>query len=165
MEDEEHAHCDAHFQDELDSLKASVASLTNLLEQTLRNTSGEGPSTRPVVATQTQVMKHHEEAIRERVHDSQQNLAFIQSAVPTPTATPTVIEASKGIDQDKMETLEARIRAIERVNLYDPIQAAEMCLVMNVVIPKKFHVPEFIKYTRTQCPITLKQSLQIFHMT
>jgi len=29
-----------------------------------------------------------------------------------------------------------------------------MCLVPNVVIPKKFRVPKFIKYTGTQSPIT-----------
>jgi hypothetical protein len=29
-----------------------------------------------------------------------------------------------------------------------------MCLVPNVVIPKKFRVLEFIKYTGTQCPVT-----------
>jgi len=28
-----------------------------------------------------------------------------------------------------------------------------MCLVPNVVVLKKFRVPEFIKYTRTQCPM------------
>jgi len=53
-----------------------------------------------------------------------------------------------------MAMLEALIRAIEGVDLYDPIRAAEMCLVPNVVVPKKFRVPEFIKYTGTQCPIT-----------
>jgi hypothetical protein len=37
------AHRDAHFQEELEPLKTSVARLTNLIEQTLRNTSGEGP--------------------------------------------------------------------------------------------------------------------------
>jgi hypothetical protein len=29
-----------------------------------------------------------------------------------------------------------------------------MCLVPNVVIPKKFRVPKFVKYTWTQCPVT-----------
>jgi hypothetical protein len=58
------------------------------------------------------------------------------------------------IDQDKMEALEAKIRIIEEVDLYDPVQAAEMCLVSNVVVPKKFHVPELIKYSGTQCPMT-----------
>jgi hypothetical protein len=48
MEDEEHAQRDAYFQEELESLKTSVARLTSLLEQTLRNTFGEGPSNRPV---------------------------------------------------------------------------------------------------------------------
>jgi len=44
MEDEERARCDAYFQEELESLNTSVACLTSLLEQTLRNASGEGPS-------------------------------------------------------------------------------------------------------------------------
>jgi hypothetical protein len=46
------------------------------------------------------------------------------------------------------------MRAIEGNNLYDPVKAAEMCLVPNVVIPKKSRVPQFVKYTGTQCPIT-----------
>jgi hypothetical protein len=53
MEDEERAHCDAHFQEELESLKTCVARLTSLLEQTLRNASSEGPSNRPVTFNQT----------------------------------------------------------------------------------------------------------------
>jgi hypothetical protein len=52
-----------------------------------------------------------------------------------------------------MVALEARIRAIERVDLYK-VRAAEMYLVSNMVVPKKFRVPEFIKYIGTQCPIT-----------
>jgi len=58
-------------------------------------------------------------------------------------------KSSNGINQDKMAALEARIRAIEGVDLYDPVQVAEMCLVPNVVLSKKFRVPEFIKYTWT----------------
>jgi hypothetical protein len=40
MEDEECTYHDAHFQEELGSLKVMV----RMLEQTLRNTSGESPS-------------------------------------------------------------------------------------------------------------------------
>ena len=152
MEDEKRGRRDAHFQEELDSLKASLASLTSLLEQALRNASGEGPSTRLAVA-QTETMNHHEEVTGERVQGPEQNPAFVQAAVPTPAATPTVIPTSEGIDQDKKTMLEARIRVIEGLNLYDPIQAAEMCLVPNVVIPKIFRVQDFIKYTGTQCLI------------
>jgi hypothetical protein len=63
-------------------------------------------------------------------------------------------KSSNDIDQDKMAALEARIRVIEGVDLYDLVRATEMCLVPNVVVPKKFCVPEFIKYTGTQCPMT-----------
>ena len=49
MEGEERAHRDAHFQEELGSLKASVARLTSLLEQRLRNTSSEGFSNQPAI--------------------------------------------------------------------------------------------------------------------
>ena len=57
-------------------------------------------------------------------------------------------------DLNKFIALEQRMRAFEEIHPYDPIKAAEMCLVPDVVIPKKFRVPEFVKYTGTQCPIT-----------
>jgi len=158
MEDEERAYREAHFQEELDSLKDSVPRLTSLLEQALRNTSGEGPSTRPATFPANQP----EEIIGEHAQEPRHNPAFVQSTTPAPT--PAVADAftneshktkpSDDIDQDKMVALEARIRAIEGVDLYDPLRAAEICLVPNVVVPKKFQVPEFIKYTGTQCPIT-----------
>ena len=65
MEDEERAHRDAHFQEELESLKASMARLTSLLKQTLRNSSGEGPSNRPIIFIQTPTTTQSEEIIRE----------------------------------------------------------------------------------------------------
>jgi hypothetical protein len=55
---------------------------------------------------------------------------------------------------DKWATLEQRLRAFEGTNLHDHIKAVEICLVPNVVIPKKFRVPEFVKYRGTQCPVT-----------
>jgi len=55
---------------------------------------------------------------------------------------------------DKWAALEQRLRAFEGTSLHDHIKATEMCLVPNVVIPKKFRVPEFVKYTGTQCLIT-----------
>jgi hypothetical protein len=65
MEGEERAHRDAHFQEELESLKASVARLTGLLEQTLRNTSGEGPSNRPAILVQFPATAQPEETMSE----------------------------------------------------------------------------------------------------
>jgi hypothetical protein len=49
---------------------------------------------------------------------------------------------SNDIDHDKIVVLEARVMAIKSVKLYDLIQAAEMCLVLNIVVPKKFHLSE-----------------------
>ena len=156
MEDEERAYREAHLQEELDSLKDSVARLTSLLEQALRNTSGEGPSARPATLPANQP----EEIIGEHAQEPRHNPTFVQSTTPAPA--PAVIDAfaneshktKSSDDIDKMAALEARIRAIEGVDLYDPVRAVEMCLVPNVVVPKKFRVPEFIKYTGTQCPVT-----------
>jgi hypothetical protein len=158
MEDEERAYGEAHFQEELDSLKDSVARLTSLLEHALRNTSGEGPSTRPATLPANQP----EEIIEEHAQEPRHNPTFVQLTTPVPT--PVVADAfineshktkpSDDIDQDKMAALEARIRAIEGVDLYDHVRAVKMCLVPNMVVPKKIRVPEFIKYTRTQCPVT-----------
>jgi hypothetical protein len=166
MEDEERARRDAYFQEELESLKTSVAHLTSLFEQTLRNTSGEGPSNRQVTFNQAPTIVQPEERMSEHGQEPQQNLTFVQSVTPAPA--PTVIEASANeshkakssdsIDQDKFDALEARLKVIEGVDLYDPVRAAEMFLVPNVVIQKKFCVPEFIKYSGTQCPMTYLKS-------
>jgi hypothetical protein len=56
------------------------------------------------------------------------------------------------IDYEKIPRLEARVKAIEGADLYDLVQVTEICLVMNMIVPKNFHVPKFIKYTGTQCP-------------
>jgi len=72
MEDEERAYREAHFQEELDSLKVSVAPLTSLLEQALRNTSSEGPSTRPATFPANQP----EEIIGEQAQEPRHNPTF-----------------------------------------------------------------------------------------
>jgi hypothetical protein len=58
-------------------------------------------------------------------------------------------------DLKKLVALEQRMGAIERSSLYDLIKATKMCSVPNMVIPKKFRVLEFVKYTGTQCLVTL----------
>jgi len=93
----------------------------------------------------------------EHGQEPQQKPTFVQSA--TPALAPTVMKASAiesymakafdNIDQYKLEALEARLKVIEGADLYDPVRAAKMCLVPNVVVPKKFRVPEFIKYSGT----------------
>lgn len=52
MEEKERAHRDAYFQREMDFLKLNMAHITSLLEQTLKNISGEGPSNWPITFAQ-----------------------------------------------------------------------------------------------------------------
>jgi hypothetical protein len=139
-----------------------VAHLTSLLEQTLRNGSSKGPSNQPAIFVQPPTTAQLEETMSEHGQEPPYNPTFLHSTPPAPA--PAVInpfaneshktKSSNNIDQDKMTALEARIKAIEGADLYDPVRAAEMCLVPNVVVLKKFCVPEFIKYTGTQCPMT-----------
>ena len=79
MEDEERAHRDAHSQEKLESLKASVAYLiTSLLEQTLRNASSKGPSNRPTIFVQNQTATQPEEITWKNLVD-----AFIKQLMYT----------------------------------------------------------------------------------
>jgi hypothetical protein len=136
-----------------------VARLTSLLEQTLRNASSEGPCNR-YAFIQTPITTQLKERMSEHGQEPQHNPAFIQSAAPTQTLTFMDSFANESHktksfnDIDKMTVLKAKIRVIEEVDLYDPVRAAGMCMVPNLVVPKKFCVPEFIKYTGMQCPMT-----------
>ena len=55
---------------------------------------------------------------------------------------------------DKLAILKQRLGTFEGTSLHDHIKVAEMCLVPNIIIPKSFRVPEFVKYTGTQYPVT-----------
>jgi hypothetical protein len=134
MENEERAQLEAQHQKEVDNLKEEVTRLTSLLEQALRDKSGKA------------------------THIAQPEPMLVNPFTPQNLGA-NEKESQKGKmvkedDLNKFIALEQRMRAFEGIRLYDPIKAVEMCLVPNVVIPKKFRVPEFVKYTRTQCPIT-----------
>lgn len=53
MKDEEHIHCDARFQEELDLLKINMVCIASLLKQTLKTIFGDDPSNQPVTFIQT----------------------------------------------------------------------------------------------------------------
>lgn len=58
------------------------------------------------------------------------------------------------INHDKWSAIEEKLRAVEKNDLFDPFWAAEICLVLNIVVPKDFRVSDFIKYTGIECPNT-----------
>ena len=58
------------------------------------------------------------------------------------------------MNHDKLSALEERLRAVEGNDWFDPMRATEVCLVPNIVVPKNFRIPNFIKHTGLECPNT-----------
>jgi len=58
-----------------------------------------------------------------------------------------IVEKKKKIDH-----IEESLRAIEGGGNYGFAEITKLCLVLDVVIPPKFKVPEFDKYKGTTCP-------------
>ncbi|KAJ6893823.1 hypothetical protein NC652_027792 [Populus alba x Populus x berolinensis] len=162
MENEERAQLEAQHQKEVANLKEEVTRLTSLLKQALRDKSGKATLIAQPESMLVNPFNPQNLGANGLSSDFQQAMHF-QPAYPTRmsfTIDSTEKESQKGkrVKEDgmkKLVALEQRLRALEGIRLYDPIKAAaEMCLVPNIVIPKKFRVPEFVKYTGTQCPIT-----------
>jgi len=161
MENEERAQLEAQHKKKMDNLKEEVTRLTSLLEQALRDKSKKA-----TLITQPEDMHvtHFDPQNLgvNRVSSEFQQAMHFQPAYPMRmpfTIDSTEKESQKGrmVKEEGLEkwtALEERLRAVEGNHLCDLVKAVNMCLVPNVVIPKKFRVPEFIKYTGTQCPIT-----------
>ncbi|KAJ9168548.1 hypothetical protein P3X46_020054 [Hevea brasiliensis] len=59
---------------------------------------------------------------------------------------------SKMRENEKLSALEERLRAIEGLNMYGSVDVASLRLVPDVVVPPKFKVPDFDKYTGNSDP-------------
>ena len=161
MENEERAQLEAQHQKEVDNLKKEVARLTSLLEQALRDKSEK--ATRIAQPEDMHVTHFDPQNLgANRVSSEFQQAMHFQPTYPSrisSTIDSTEKESQKGKmvkeeDLEKWTTIEKRIRVVKGNHLCDLVKAVNMCLVPNIIIPKKFRVPEFIKYTGTQCPIT-----------
>ena len=161
MENEERAHLESHYQTELKSVKNEVARLIDLLEQLLRaknreGTSAQQPEGAPVV--------HIPQASQNQGANLANEQYFMPITPIQPTHAPITMDlTTKGIldnrspslmDQDKLFALEERLRAIKGNDWFDLMRVAEVCLVLNIVVPKDFRILEFIKYTGLECPNT-----------
>ncbi|TYK28913.1 Gag-pro-like protein [Cucumis melo var. makuwa] len=76
--------------------------------------------------------------------------------VSNPISTPTT-ESGKKISEEqssrkRLEFLEERLCAIEGADMYGSIDATQLCLISDVVIPPKFKILDFEKYNGTTCP-------------
>lgn len=134
-----------------------MAHITNLLKQMLKEIFGEGSLNWLMTFVQTRAIIQPEKGMGGQGQEPWCDTTFVQLTIST-LALKTVhafineshkIKFFENIDHDKIAALEARVRVIKGVDLYDHVQAAEMCLVLYVVVPKKIHIPKFIKYNRT----------------
>ena len=56
------------------------------------------------------------------------------------------------VEREKFYHIEERLRVIEGGENYAFVDMARLCLVLDMVIPPKFKVPDFYKYKGTTCP-------------
>ena len=61
--------------------------------------------------------------------------------------------------QQRYSLLEERLKVLERDDIYGVIDATELSLVLDLVIPSKFKVPNFARYSGTSC---LKKHLTMY---
>jgi len=147
---------EAHYQNEIESIKGEVARLTDLLEQVLSSKNRKGIFAQPPVKTPS---IHVLGTSQNLGADSMVEQHFVSVApIPSSWATITVdLTADRPLgnrsidfmNYNKLSALEERLRAVEGNDWFDPMRAAEVCLV-----PKNFRIPEFIKYTGLECPNT-----------
>jgi len=158
MENEERSQPEAQYQRELKGVRNDVAHLTSMLEQMLRARDGEGTSTQPdeaPAAAQIPVAPINVGAnTPNKQHPNPTRPIQIPITMDLTNEDPHDVKLSNHEGYDKWTALEERLRAVEGNDLFDPVRAAEVCLVPNIVIPKKFRVPEFVKYTGMECPKT-----------
>jgi hypothetical protein len=165
MENEERAHLESHYQIELESIKNEVVRLTDPLEQLLRAKNGEGRSAQPPAEASA---THIPQASQNQGANSANEQHFVPIIPIQPTHAPIIMDltaegtpdnrSTSLMDHDKLFALEERLRAVEGNDWFDPMRAAEVCLVPNIVVPKDFRIPDFIKYTGLECPNTHLQS-------
>ncbi|KAJ9132215.1 hypothetical protein P3X46_034009 [Hevea brasiliensis] len=71
---------------------------------------------------------------------------------PTGGISHVVGGENKTRENEKLSALEERLRAIEGLNMYGSVDVASLRLVPDVVVPPKFKVPDFDKYTGNSDP-------------
>jgi hypothetical protein len=158
MENKERSQPEAQYLRELEEVRNDVTHLTSLLEKVLRARDGEGTSTQldeaPPAAQIPAAPINARTNTPNKQHPNPTQPIQIPITMDLTNEDPQDIRFFDHVGYDKWTTLEERLRAIEGNDLFDLVRVAEVCLVPNIVILKKFRVPEFVKYTRMECPNT-----------
>jgi hypothetical protein len=135
--------------------------MTNLLEQLLKAKNREGTSTQPITGAPA---AHIQGTSQNLGADSmaEQHFVPITSILPSQAifTVDLTVDGPPGnrstdkVSYDRLTALEERLRAVEGNDWFDPMRAVEVCLVPNIIVPKNFRIPEFVKYTGLECPNT-----------
>ncbi|GAU40821.1 hypothetical protein TSUD_398050, partial [Trifolium subterraneum] len=75
----------------------------------------------------------------------------VQLVQSVPTSATLAVDHVEDEAAQKYKALEERLKAIEGFSAFG-IDALDMCLVPDVVVPPKFKTPDFEKYKGLQCP-------------
>jgi hypothetical protein len=119
-------------------------------------TEGGGP-TQPPLATLTIPVANGNPPLQEASASQNENTAPRQAAegtpliFPMPDPTAPAIAHPEDESVQKYKALEERLKAIEGFSAFG-IDALDMCLVPDIVVPPKFKTPDFEKYKGLQCP-------------
>jgi hypothetical protein len=158
MENEERAILKSRYQSELESVRNEVSWMTNLLEQLLRAKNEEGTSTQPPIGAPP---AHVPGASQNLGADSVTKQHFTPAIPIQPAQAHIAVDLTANgpsdnrstgfMNDNKISTLEERLRAVEGNDWFEPMQASEVCLVPNIMVLKDFRIPEFTKYNGLEC--------------
>jgi hypothetical protein len=115
MENEERAHLESHYQNELESVKNEVARMTNLLEQVLKAKNREGTSTQSIMGAPA---AHIQGTSQNLGADSTAEQHFVPIDPIPPSQAPITVDltadgppgnrSTNFINYDKLSALEER---------------------------------------------------------
>ena len=135
-----------------------MAHLTSMLKQMLRARDGKGTSTQldeaPPAAQIPDEPINTGANIPNKQHPNPTRPIQIPITMDLTNEDPQDVRFSNHVGYDKWTMLEERLRVVKGNDLFDPVKATEVCLVPNIIIPKKFRVSEFVKYIGMECPNT-----------
>ena len=86
------------------------------------------------------------------------NHEWEQPDMGTAKGQPGIIQLKKNLEIEKlkeelMEKMQEQIKAIHGPNLYGSVSIDELCLAVEVLIPKDFKIPDFSKYDGSSNPL------------
>ncbi|KAJ9182322.1 hypothetical protein P3X46_006326 [Hevea brasiliensis] len=176
MEDQEQVQ---NLQGQVSELKNQVSELIRLMREMCQNKSASEPNL-PLPPPPPTTMDHHQAStsftFQSPIPDPtvtvnpatiNNDLPFshypvISNTDPYPPVHSTPHFPAGGVsfaagenktrENEKLSTLEERLRAIEGLNMYGSVNVASLRLVPDVVVPPKFKVPDFNKYIGNSDP-------------